>query len=422
MPTQQITAESQINPQPRDILTANRTYYVRTDGDDGNDGLANSPTRAFATIQHAVDMMPGLDLDIYEVTISVQPGYYLSNVITLKNSIGAGTLGSGDIIIQGSTGVASDVVIDGFFSKNGAGTPYILQNMTLEKVSATGSSNAITSQVMALIYIKGLTFGVGYLNHINAILLGQIIYNGACTVLGGAGVHVRASEEGLIRSIGSFQILLSGTPNFTTAFAQANNNAYISMDRTSVRFSGTATGRHYDVEDNSFIYTNGGAEDYFPGNQLGIIAASSIYDNNPPENSRVSTVFVKSSDINLAAITGLTANLLAGRSYQFEVMLFVITDASGGGKYAMGGTVTGSVVHYEVMATNASGTVNINSMLTALGAPGVSHLNGVGHFVQILGVVTTSSPGTLTPQFAERVASGSGTVLPGSYMLIRDVT
>lgn len=60
----------------REKLTGNRTYYVRTDGNDANGGLTNSSGGAFLTIQKALDVVGALDLSTFTATISIADGTY----------------------------------------------------------------------------------------------------------------------------------------------------------------------------------------------------------------------------------------------------------------------------------------------------------------------------------------------------------
>ena len=66
---------------PREVLTANRTYYVRTDGSDSNDGLANTAGGAFLTIQKAINIVSALDIGTYTVTMQVGAGTYTAGEI-----------------------------------------------------------------------------------------------------------------------------------------------------------------------------------------------------------------------------------------------------------------------------------------------------------------------------------------------------
>lgn len=92
------------NKLGRELLTGPRTYYVRNDGNDSNNCLANTPAGACATIQHAIDLAAAVDLGINSITISVADGTYAP--ITLKSYIGVGP-----ITIQGNVGTPANVLI-----------------------------------------------------------------------------------------------------------------------------------------------------------------------------------------------------------------------------------------------------------------------------------------------------------------------
>ncbi len=70
--------------------TADITYYVRTDGNDGNNGLANTAGGAFRSIGKAISMIP--QKVNHAVVVNIAAGTYAEEVV-LKGFGGGGTLG-----------------------------------------------------------------------------------------------------------------------------------------------------------------------------------------------------------------------------------------------------------------------------------------------------------------------------------------
>ena len=91
----------------RELLAANRTYYVRTDGSDGNTGLANTAGGAFLTIQKAISIVAALDISIYDVTINVADGTYTAGIAITGPWIGTGST----LTITGNTTTPANCVI-----------------------------------------------------------------------------------------------------------------------------------------------------------------------------------------------------------------------------------------------------------------------------------------------------------------------
>lgn len=246
----------------RELLQANRTYYVSANGSDTNTGISSlSP---YATIQKAVDTVcNNLSLMGYTVTIQVADGTYTTSVMLKPLP------DYGGIIIQGNATNPSNVVIS-TTSANcfNAVTPrcsYIIKDMKLQ--TATSGGGLSVSQG-AYIAFGNLVFGASAGTHIycdNSRL--SCISN--YTISGSAPYHFLAYYAGVI-TVASKTITITGTPSFTQ-FAVASYGAV--MNLTGNTYSGSATGTYYYVSQNGVIAS--GVQ--LPGNAAGTVHQGGTY-------------------------------------------------------------------------------------------------------------------------------------------------
>jgi len=139
------------------------------------------------------------------------------------------------------------------------------------------------------------------------------------------------------------------------------------------------------------------------------------------QQSRVTTQFDKTTNTTLASITGLTATLVAGKTYRFEANLYIDADVVGGSKYDMSGTATATSIIYElVMVDNTTNANTITSRGTAL-ASSVGQAGTTAGFVKITGLITVNGAGTLTPRFSQNASSGTSSVLVGSTFETKEI-
>jgi hypothetical protein len=189
----------------REVLTADRTYYVRTDGSDSNTGLANTAGGAFLTIQKAVDVVAALDGSIYNVTINVGGGTFAENVV-LKNTVGSGTF---SVVGAGS----GSTVVTSF-------TAAVRSNWTVTSLKLTGGTSGFLLLAFAELKFSGVDFGTITVSHIG--LRGsnsRIESTGNYTISGGASYHILADGGNCVVFTYGRTVTLTGTPAFGVRFA-----------------------------------------------------------------------------------------------------------------------------------------------------------------------------------------------------------
>jgi hypothetical protein len=253
----------------REVLASSRTYYVRTDGSDSNNGLTNSAGGAFLTIQHAINIVYGT-LDLYgnDVTIQVGAGTYPEAVVVSAPQVGAGV-----ITLLGDTTTPANVTIS-----SGSSSSIEVQNGGTLFVGGT----KVTNSGFAGWYANGGTIKSAGKNEMGAIGSHGLLADGPSTIFqthemilsgGCAGSHLQASNNSYIYIQGGTWTIV-GTPSLG-AFASAATSGVLYCFANS--FSGAITGAKYNVALNGAIQTNGGGAGYFPGSVAGTAATGGQY-------------------------------------------------------------------------------------------------------------------------------------------------
>lgn len=242
----------------REILIANRTYFVRTDGNDNNDGLSNTSGGAFLTLQKAIDVAASTDLGIFTVTIQLANGTYSigSSFYALKSFIG-----SGIIQIQGNTSDASLVTLTGSNS-NGVVQSYNVRGVySFRYVTFTNTNNghAINCQNSVIHHgnciLGNLGSGWGFVCANNGIITNQLDGVGYPLSISGSMSGYFLLFAAAITEFVNATITAIGTPNFSSAGILCAQLSYVNTNGMVV--SGSATGKRYDVSANAVIASVG---------------------------------------------------------------------------------------------------------------------------------------------------------------------
>ena len=265
-------------------LTADTTFYVRTDGSDSNDGLTNSAGGAFRTIQGAINhVVSNYNMDTHQATISVQPGTYDGFTLVGYSAT------TGTVMIKGAA--TDDVIVSSVNSSTIKDRPssgtWFLQYMTVN----TTINSSSTYSLAAITATQGTTINCYYmavnireqdsdspsLSAINAQggtinLRNNMSFNATSGAASGQMRILNASVSGTILMSNPFSV--NGTVQYVASAQQLGTirkSGYL-----TVTVSGTVTGQRYSATFNSVIATRGGAN-FFPGTIAGTTATGGQY-------------------------------------------------------------------------------------------------------------------------------------------------
>lgn len=246
----------------REKLSAARTYYVRTDGSDSNDGLSNTSGGAFLTIQKAVDVICGsLDLENQSVTIQCNDATRTEKV-QLKRYIGS----LAPSLIGNTTTPANALMsaTSGTCFSNSSSMPWAVSGFKM--TTTTSGSCLMCNNGGSDITFSNCDFGVSASSQIIVSSGAKVVAKTNYTISGGSLAHVEAVEGGIFNS-GGRTVTLSGTPGFSIGYVYGRKGHFVV---NSMTFSGSATGPRFALNLCTTVFSNGGAEaSYFPGNSTG---------------------------------------------------------------------------------------------------------------------------------------------------------
>lgn len=259
-------------------LRSDQTFYVRSDGNDANDGLANTAGSAFQTLTGAYNAVRSrYTANGYRVTLQLgMPGTYaglshdswpgtvaiVGNPAAISSHVITGFPSAPDscVIAQGGQTLAvRGVTLLGGNMANGRCAWAFGGSLTLQDIDWKAGADTSFSPILA--EAGG-----------NVALLGahQAYFASRCffRVLGGASVYLGNGST-------ATDLVVLSSASFWTAFAEVSEVSKV-MNR-GMSFFGPAVGVRYDVSLNSIINTAGAGANYFPGSVAGSVATGGQY-------------------------------------------------------------------------------------------------------------------------------------------------
>jgi hypothetical protein len=229
----------------REVLTANRTYYVRTDGSDSNDGLSDTAGGAFLTPQKGCDVIKTLDTGGYDVKLKINDGNYLAygDITPIM------PIGGGNYTIEGNTTNPENVRLLGMVvSGQKPLCKFIIDGLQFEKDVAEASALKVEGSNMyhgrikykSNGYVINVSGGSNLLKHTNASI--SIERPSTSNPLQCLAIVYGQSTLNL-QEMSSCTFV--GDPSFVLGVWYAEGMGYINVG--NVTMSGSKTGTEYNA-------------------------------------------------------------------------------------------------------------------------------------------------------------------------------
>lgn len=251
----------------KEVLSADRTYYVATTGSNAASGLAvGSP---WLTIQKAADFISrNLDLNGFNVTVQLADGTYTENLVAKPAA------GSGTILVKGNVATPANVLLTSATGLTVSADGPLNTQYKLDGVKIASGNACVFAGNRARITLGAVNFGASTYYHMQAYLGGEIVCAANYTVSGNTTYHAYAYLGGMI-AIAQRTITLSGAIAFSDSFVTLASGSRLYANGCT--FTGTATGKRYALDNASLCYIGVASTTYFPGSVTGTSVGGSVY-------------------------------------------------------------------------------------------------------------------------------------------------
>lgn len=240
----------------REVMTSNRTYYVRTDGNNSNDGLTDSSGGAFLTLAKAIAVAQTLDLNGFSITIQVSGAGASFAGFTLSIPFVGG-----NVKIAGNTGTPSTYTVTSACTINPG------CKLQVEGLKIVTSGHGFYVDDARLEITGAMDFGACTFDHITAANNATVLISSNYNVTGNGRYHW-AMFNGARLLCQARTISIAGARTFTTwARAEVDGSMVVNGNTYSIAVS--VTGTKFEALNGGTIETYGGSTSAFPGSVAG---------------------------------------------------------------------------------------------------------------------------------------------------------
>lgn len=249
------------------VLDGDVTLYVRADGSDSNDGMANTSERAFRTIQAAVTAAQRRYVSTgYSVTIRVNTGVYAPFRV-----VGAGTTINivGDETTPDNCTIASPDNTAPVSASRGA--TINVSGFALSCVSGS----LLLSQDRSSIGVGKCRLGTSGVYQIYVAQNSTITLTDDIEVVGSARSLAVASSSGVFNGA-SKKITFVGAVSYSIATLWGNNGT-LTVSGMTFGNPANVSGKRYQADVNGLIWTAGAGTNFVPGTIAGTTGTGGQY-------------------------------------------------------------------------------------------------------------------------------------------------